>query len=454
MTGEQSYIKANRLFFATGLRGARGPFAVVPLDNPGKCVADMPIVAGHTSPVLDFDFNPFDDYILASASEDQTIKIWRIPEEGLTSNMNVPVADLRGHDKKVLLLRFHPTANNVLASISADQTVKVWDIEKQTEMYSLPSETHDEPIHDIVWDHIGKNYITSSKDKLIRVVDVRASAVATTINAVHDGPKSIKLVHTGASNRLITVGSTNFLNQRQFKIWDPRNMSKELRKVDIDQATHVVMPFYDPDTNLLYLAGKGDMNIRVYEISTSPSSSSSLSSSSSSASKSMNNGSGIDARLICEHTSIIATKGIAWVPKRALDVMGREVGRLLKLMNNCVEPLSFYVPRKSTHFQADLYPFTASAVAAHTAEEWANGSNKPPNLICLNPGIATVETESSSGKEGMSFVSHHMYTQSAVFEIPHTYYTCFCMICFHFYHLISSPHQSPHGCPSLYHGHC
>ena len=225
VTGEQSYIKANSLFFATGLRGARGPFAVIPLDKPGKCVADMPIVAGHTSPVLDFDFNPFDDYILASASEDQTIKIWRIPEGGLTSNMNVPVADLRGHDKKVLLLRFHPTASNVLASISADQTVKVWDIEKQSEMYSLPSETHDEPIHDIVWDHIGKNYITSSKDKLIRVVDVRASAVATTINAVHDGPKSIKLAHTGASNRLITVGSTNFLNQRQFKIWDPRNMS-------------------------------------------------------------------------------------------------------------------------------------------------------------------------------------------------------------------------------------
>ena len=388
VTGEQSYIKANSLFFVTGLRGARGPFAVIPLNKPGKCEADMPVVAGHTAPVLDFDFNPFDDCILASASEDQTVKIWRIPEEGLTGNMNEPVGDLRSHDKKVILLRFHPTASNVLASVSADQAVKVWDIEKQKEVYNLPSETHEEPIHDLVWDHIGRTYITSSKDKLVRIVDVRASAVATTINSVHDGPKSIKLAYTGSSNKLITVGSTSFLNQRQFKIWDPRNMSKELKKVDIDQATHVIMPLYDQDTNLLYLAGKGDSNIRVYEIGVGGTSASSSSSSSSSGS--------VDARLLAEHTSIVATKGVAWIPKRALDVMSREIGRVLKLTTNSVEPLSFFIPRKSSHFQADLYPFTADAKPAHTAEQWAEGSNKPPRLLCLNPEIkAGGETERS-----------------------------------------------------------
>ena len=381
VTGEQSYIKASARFFATGLRGARGPFAVLPLGKAGKCEADMPIVAGHTAPVLDFDFNPFDDCLLASASEDQTIKVWRIPEEGLTTTMNEPVADLRGHDKKVILLRFHPTASNVLASVSADQTVKVWDIEKHREMFHLPSETHEEPIHDIVWDHVGKTYITSSRDKLVRIVDVRASAVATTINSVHDGTKSIKLAYTGASNRLITVGSTNFLNQRQFKIWDPRNMSKELRKVDIDQATHVIMPFYDHDTNLLYLVGKGDMNVRAYEVAPGAAAGPGGSPGTAAAAG------GVDARLLCEYTSAVATKGVAWVPKHALDVMGREVARLLKLTTNSVEPLSFHVPRKSAHFQADLFPFTASNVAAHTADEWMGGSNKAPKLLCLNPEI-------------------------------------------------------------------
>jgi coronin-1B/1C/6 len=400
VTGEQSYIKASARFFATGLRGARGPFAVLPLGKAGKCEADMPIVAGHTAPVLDFDFNPFDDCLLASASEDQTVKVWRIPEEGLTATMNEPVADLRGHDKKVILLRFHPTASNVLASVSADQTVKVWDIEKHREVFHLPSGTHEEPIHDIVWDHVGKTYITASRDKLVRIVDVRASAVATTINSVHDGPKSIKLAYTGASNRLVSVGSTNFLNQRQFKLWDPRNMSKELRKVDIDQATHVIMPFYDQDTNLLYLIGKGDTNVRVYEVSPGGTAAPGTSTGTSS------NGAagGVDARLLCEYTSTVATKGAAWVPKRALDVMGREVGRVLKLTTNSVEPLSFHVPRKSAHFQADLFPFTASNVAALTADEWVGGANKPPKLLCLNPEIkgkkAAVEGAEGDGDDG------------------------------------------------------
>ena len=32
------------------------------------------------------------------------------------------------------------------------------------------------------------------------------------------------------------------------------------------QASGVIMPFYDPDAHLLFLSGKGDGNIRVYEV--------------------------------------------------------------------------------------------------------------------------------------------------------------------------------------------
>jgi len=114
VTGEQNYIKANPFYFAVGIQGGGGPFAVVPLSKPGRFEPDYPIVTGHSAPVLDFDFNPFHDQILASASEDQTIKVWGIPEGGLTSNLEVPLVDLHGHSRKVTLLRFHPTANNVL----------------------------------------------------------------------------------------------------------------------------------------------------------------------------------------------------------------------------------------------------------------------------------------------------------------------------------------------------
>ena len=77
------------------------------------------------------------------------------------------------------------------------------------------------------------------------------------------------------------------------------------------------------------------------------------------------------------------------VPKRGLDIMGCESARLLKVTNEAgVQPLSFYVPRKSDAFQEDIFPDTASAIPAHSAEEWAAGSSKPPETLSLNPRVA------------------------------------------------------------------
>ena len=33
-----------------------------------------------------------------------------------------------------------------------------------------------------------------------------------------------------------------------------------------EQASGTILPFYDPDTHILFLAGKGDGNIRYYEV--------------------------------------------------------------------------------------------------------------------------------------------------------------------------------------------
>jgi coronin-1B/1C/6 len=334
---------------------------VIPLNKPGRFATDIPIVSGHSAAVLDFDFNPFHDQILSSASEDQTVKIWGIPEGGLKANINDPLVDLHGHNKKVTLLKFHPTASNVLASASADLTVKLWDIEKGSEVCTLEN-THDQLIQDIVWDYTGTTYTTSSKDKNVRIVDARTSTVVNTITTAHEGAKSTKLTYTGNLDRLITVGFTR-QSQRQFKIWDPRKTDKELKKVDIDQAAGVIMPFFDDDTNVLYLAGKGDGNVRFYEIQ----------------------GETPYCFPLSEQRSAVSAKGMAWVPKRGLNILGCETARLLKLTTNSVEPLQFFVPRKAECFQEDLYPNTSSNEPAHTSDQWLSGSNKPPRLMSLDP---------------------------------------------------------------------
>jgi coronin-1B/1C/6 len=170
---------------------------------------------------------------------------------------------------------------------------------------------------------------------------------------------------------------------RQFKIWDPRNTSAELKKVDVDQAAGVIMPFCDHDTGLLYLAGKGDGNVRFYElVNENP-----------------------HCFPISEQRSTQSAKGMAWVPKKGLDIMGCETARLLKLTTNSVEPLSFRVPRKSESFQDDLYPDTASSQSSHSCDEWLGGSEKPPKLMSLNPSAkGAASSGGGSGAPVKAFV--------------------------------------------------
>jgi len=106
VTGEQTYIKASAKFFAVAVSGGGGPFAVCPLDQPGRVSGTSPNVQGHSAAVLDFDWNPFDDNMIASASDDSTIKVWNIPDGGLTAPLTEPLVDMRGHGRKVRVVNW------------------------------------------------------------------------------------------------------------------------------------------------------------------------------------------------------------------------------------------------------------------------------------------------------------------------------------------------------------
>ena len=90
--------------------------------------ADLPLIKGHAGPINDFEFSPFNDSLLATASEDATIKMWIIPEEGIVKDVTESDADLRGHSKKVIFSKFHPSAEMTMGSAAADNTVRIGDV--------------------------------------------------------------------------------------------------------------------------------------------------------------------------------------------------------------------------------------------------------------------------------------------------------------------------------------
>lgn len=59
----------------------------------------------------------------------------------------------------------------------------------------------------------------------------------------------------GERNQVLTSGFTK-QSKREMKGWDLRNLSEPFFHTELDQSAGVLMPFYDDDTRLLYLAGK------------------------------------------------------------------------------------------------------------------------------------------------------------------------------------------------------
>ena len=61
----------------------------------------LAVYNGHTAAVLDTDFNPFNDHVIASAAEDCKVMVWTIPEGGLIESISTPALTLSGHGRKV-----------------------------------------------------------------------------------------------------------------------------------------------------------------------------------------------------------------------------------------------------------------------------------------------------------------------------------------------------------------
>ncbi|XP_041355950.1 coronin-2B-like isoform X3 [Gigantopelta aegis] len=362
---DSSFCCVNPNFLAVVTEsGGGGSFVVLPLEKCGRVDINTPRVCGHAGAILDIKWNPFNDHIIASCSEDSTVKIWQIPEQGLTGNLSDWLVDMHGHHRRIGYLEWHPTADNILLSAGFDYKCLIWNIE-QAEPVNVIN-CHRETIFSISWNHEGSLFATTSKDKKLRVIDPRTASVVAEADT-HNGSKASKNVFI-SNHKIFTTGFAR-TSARQYALWDIRNMSAPQHQNDIDSSSGVLMPYFDYDTNVMFIPGKGDGNIRYYEIvDESP-----------------------YIHYLSEYMSSSPQRGLGVMPKRGCDINKCEIVRFYKLHagKNLVEPISMIVPRKSEKFQPDIFPPTASSVASLSADEWISGQNREPIVVSLEDGSVT-----------------------------------------------------------------
>ncbi|MCJ1368810.1 Coronin-like protein crn1 [Loxospora ochrophaea] len=368
---DSNLLKANPHYLSVNWDSSGGgAFAVIPIDEKGKLPEQIPLFRGHTAVVLDTDWSPFNDSLVASGSDDGKAFIWKVPEN-FTLHVNAedikdvaPVSKLTGHSRKIGHVLFNPAAENILATSSGDCTIKIWDVEAGSPRLTLK---HSDPVQSLSWSANGSLMVTTSRDKKLRIWDVRQEQ-PTHVVPGHPGAKNSRAVWMGELDRVATTGFSK-MSDRQLGLWDIKNPKEPVGGFQmLDAISGVCMPFWDDSTNCLYLAGKGDGNIRYFEYENNK------------------------FEFLSEYKSSDPQRGVAFLPKRGVNMHENEIMRAFKTVNDSyIEPISFVVPRRSEVFQGDIYPPATGIKPAMSASEWFGGKEGLPPKIDLESVYAGEE---------------------------------------------------------------
>ncbi|KAJ8963897.1 hypothetical protein NQ314_005300, partial [Rhamnusium bicolor] len=315
--------------------------------------ADHPLVGGHKGPVLDIAWCPHNDNVIASGSEDCVVKVWHIPDGGLHKTLTDPIVDLVYHQRRVGLVLWHPTALNVLLTAGSDNQVVIWNVGTGEALVEL--DCHPDIVYSACFNWDGSKLLTTCT-KATRAIFLRHGLVFT----------------TGFSK----------MSERQYSLRTPDCLGEPIVMVELDTSNGVMFPLYDPDTNLVYLCGKGDSVIRYFEITAEPP----------------------FVHYINTFQTPDPQRGIGMMPKRGCDVTSCEISRFYRLNNSGLCQVSKYLifyryhhdsAQKIGTLQEDLYPDTIGDTAAQSADEWIGGRDAEPILISLKDGYKPPESKAS-----------------------------------------------------------
>jgi WD40 repeat protein len=129
---------------------------------------------GHRDAVNSVVFSP-DGKLLVSAGNDNTIRVWNVIDRKYSFTMGGG----RGHQDWVLGLAFSPDGKK-LASASRDRLIKIWDI--ATQEWVMDINGHSDWVYALVYSPDGKSLISASSDRTVRIWDTAYGRLQATLN--------------------------------------------------------------------------------------------------------------------------------------------------------------------------------------------------------------------------------------------------------------------------------
>ncbi|KAG7360622.1 chromatin assembly factor subunit C [Nitzschia inconspicua] len=160
----------------------------------GNQVQPLSIFKGHTAVVEDIDWHAKDCNLIASVSDDRTIRLWDV-RNGTTKGHehiveNAHAGDING-------VSFNPVMEMTFATASADKTVAIWDMRNlKQRVHTL--EGHTDEVYMVDWAPFNESILGScSADRRVAIWDLSRTGQEQSEEDAEDGPPELLFLHGG-----------------------------------------------------------------------------------------------------------------------------------------------------------------------------------------------------------------------------------------------------------------
>ncbi|MCT7950149.1 serine/threonine protein kinase [Ancylothrix sp. C2] len=203
----------------------------------------LQILTGHSNEVNAIVISP-QSYILASASWDQTVKIWNFKTGQLLHT-------LRGHQGYVNCLAIS-SDGYTLASGSWDRTIKLWHTGTGKLIHTLKG--HSNYIHSLAITPNNQHLISSSRDKTIKIWELNTGTPLYSLNTAG----CVRSLDISSDGTLLATGS----DDRTLKLWQISSGLPSLTDTLTEHTNWVRSVAFSPNRQLV-ASGSWDTKISL-----------------------------------------------------------------------------------------------------------------------------------------------------------------------------------------------